>query len=148
MLKPEGKAMLNQLVQALNGQMDNFELRVVSYTDSDAEASDHGDAPTKAFQRRKKKPPPSPSRYQARLTRTSWELTAARAATIARFLHDQTTLPFLNVLVIARGDSEPIVTNARKDDHARNRRVEITVTPLPVPCRRCGQARRQFRSCG
>ena len=37
-LKPEGKALLNQIAQALNGQLDNFELRVVSYTDSDAEA--------------------------------------------------------------------------------------------------------------
>ena len=36
------------------------------------------------------------------------------------------------MLVIGRGDSEPIVSNA-KEGHARNRRVEITVTPLPVP---------------
>jgi hypothetical protein len=55
-------------------------------------------------------------------------LTAARAAAIARYYRDQTSLPFLNVLVLGRGNSEPISTS--KD--LRNRRVEITVTPAPV----------------
>jgi hypothetical protein len=53
--------------------------------------------------------------------------------TLARYYRDETTLPTLNVLVIARGDSEPIVPNSGGGDHTRNRRVEITVTPLPVP---------------
>jgi len=112
-LKPEGKALLNQVAQALNGQLDNFELRVVSYTDTDAENPKPAADPSKT--------PGAPS----------WELTAARASAIARFYRDQTSLPFLNVLVLGRGDSEPIVSNAQ-ESHARNRRVEITVTPLPA----------------
>jgi flagellar motor protein MotB len=118
-LKPEGKALLNQIAQALNGQLDNFELRVVSYTDSDAEA-----APANG---QKTDPAADAKPHNA----PSWDLTVARAATIARFYRDQTTLPFLNVLVMGRGDSEPISSNAG-EGHTRNRRVEITVTPLPV----------------
>jgi hypothetical protein len=41
-------------------------------------------------------------------------------------------LPILNVLVTARGDAEPIAPNAG-EERVRNRRVEIAVTPLPVP---------------
>jgi chemotaxis protein MotB len=122
-LKPEGKALLNQIAQALNGQLDNFELRVVSYTDTDAEADSAKGQKTdsSAGSAADAKPRNAPS----------WDLTAARAATIARFYRDQTTLPFLNVLVIGRGDSEPISSNTG-EGHAHNRRVEITVTPLPV----------------
>lgn len=117
-LKLEGKALLKQIAQALNGQLDNSELRVVCYTDSDAEtqaaAGKKGDASAK--------PPYA----------TSWDLTAARASTIERFFLDQTSLPSTNVLVMGRGDSEPI-NSGSKGDHTRDCRVEITVTPLPVP---------------
>jgi chemotaxis protein MotB len=119
-LKPEGKTLLNQIAQGLNGQLDNFELRVVSYTDSDAEAQPGGGQKTD-----------SAAADSKPLHATSWDLTAARASAIARFYRDETSLPFLNVLVIGRGDSEPIVPNAG-EGHARNRRVEITVAPLPV----------------
>jgi chemotaxis protein MotB len=119
-LKPEGKALLNQIAQALNGQLDNFELRVVSYTDTDAEAdSANGQKTDSAAD--------AQTHHAA-----SWDLTAARASAIARFYRNETTLPFLNVLVMGRGDSEPISSNAG-EGHARNRRVEITITPLPVP---------------
>jgi flagellar motor protein MotB len=120
-LKPEGKTLLNQIAQGLNGQLDNFELRVVSYTDTAAEAEPAGGQKTD-----------SDAADSKPLHATSWDLTAARASAIARFYRDETSLPFLNVLVIGRGDSEPISSNAG-EGHARNRRVEITVTPLPVP---------------
>jgi flagellar motor protein MotB len=119
-LKPEGKALLNQIAQPLNGQLDNFELRVVCYTDSDAEAAPANGQKTDSTADAKPHNPPS------------WDLTAARASAVARFYRDETPLPFLNVLVMGRGDSEPISSNAG-EGHARNRRVEITVTPLPVP---------------
>ncbi len=119
-LKPEGKALLNQLTQAISGQLDTFELRVVSYTDTAAEAQ-QDDA----------HPAPIPSTAKTG-PNASWDLTAARAASLARFYRNETSLPFLNVLVIGRGDAEPIASNTG-DNHARNRRVEITITPLPVP---------------
>jgi chemotaxis protein MotB len=112
-LTPEGKALLQQLAQGISGQMDTFELRVACYTDIDAEtdATKHdGDDPHAA----------------------AWTLTAARATALARFFRNETQLPILNVLVTSCGDSEPIAPNAG-DDRVHNRRVEISVTPLPVP---------------
>lgn len=115
-LKPEGKTLLNEIAQAIGNQIDTFELRVVVYTDTEAEASS----------------PAGEEKKGADAHAASWALTSARAATLSRFFRDQTQLPFLNVLVIGRGDAEPISSNAG-ESHARNRRVEITVTPLPVP---------------
>ena len=128
-LTPDGKTMLGQLAQSLNDQLAGFELRVVTYTDTDAEGQMGGakkDDPAKTA-------PDAGSADKPHFA-NSWELTAARAAAIARYLRDQTQLPFLNVLVIGRGDSEPISSNAG-DNHARNRRVEITVAPMPVAFR-------------
>jgi flagellar motor protein MotB len=115
-LTPEGKALLNQVAQGIAGQMDTFELRVVCYTDTDAEAAG-------TVQRDPNDPHGA-----------AWVLTAARATALSRFFRDETQLPILNVLVTARGDAEPIAPNAG-DGRVRNRRVEIAVTPLPVPFR-------------
>jgi chemotaxis protein MotB len=122
-LKPEGKTLLTQIGTSLNDQLDTFELRIVSYTDSDAEATPAPDA--------KKDAPPAAAPDAKNHATASWDLTAARAAAIAHFYRDQTQVPFLNVLVVGRGDSEPIASNTG-DNHARNRRVEITIAPLPV----------------
>jgi len=115
-LTPDGKALLNQIAQAIVGQMDTFELRVVCYTDLDAEAEPGG----------ARKDSSDPQAHAA-----AWDLTAARATALSRYFRDETQLPFLNVTVSGRGDAEPIAPNAG-EDRARNRRVEISVTPLPV----------------
>jgi chemotaxis protein MotB len=121
-LKPEGKALLDQITKSLTGQLDNFELRLECYTDSDAEVQRNATTSSSA------KPSTPPASHYA----TGWELTAVRAGSLARYIREQTSLPFQNVIVMGRGDYQPIVANA-KDGHARNRRIEITVTPLPVP---------------
>ena len=121
-LKPDGKTLLNQIATGLGDQLDTFELRVVSYTDTDAENTpDQKKDPASTSTDAKAKP----------LYATSWDLTAARAAAISQFYRDQTQLKFLSVLVQGRGDSEPISSNTG-DNHARNRRVEITITPVPA----------------
>lgn len=138
-LKPEGKTLLNQIAQSLNGQLDNFELRVESYTDTDAEIQktvavdaapkNKPDANPKSSngQKQEAKTPPVAQALYA----TSWELTAARAAAISHFFREQGSLPFQNVIVAGRGDFQPIVSGAK--EHPRNRRIEITVAPLPAP---------------
>jgi flagellar motor protein MotB len=118
-LKPEARAMLSQIAQAINGQIDNFELRISCYTDTAAEIDPAGNKTNSTAD-------PKPT------IATSWGLTAARAAAISQYFRDQSPLPFLNVLVLARGDAEPISSNTG-DNHARNRRVEISVNPMPVP---------------
>ncbi|MCE0484056.1 MAG: OmpA family protein [Methylacidiphilales bacterium] len=115
-LKPDGKTLLNQVAQALGSLTDHFELRISAFTDTDTESTDSKtDSAAKPH------------------FATSWDLTAARAAAMARYLRDQTSLSFQNVLVAGRGDSEPVSTI--KDMRAHNRRVEITIDPLPVPFR-------------
>ncbi len=118
-LKPEGKTLLTQIVQALDGQMDTFELRVETFTDGGGEKPPSKDDAPKSDD---KKAPPAPS---------PWELTGARAGALAKYLREQTPLPFQSVLVTPRGDFQPVVSGG--EGHARNRRVEITITPLPVP---------------
>jgi flagellar motor protein MotB len=113
-LTRDGKALLNQIAQALDGQLDNFELRIDCFTDGDAETAANA--------------PPSGATAKPRFA-SGWDLTAARAAAISRHFLDQTSLPFQNVIVVARGDFQPIVPNG-KEDHARNRRVEITIAPV------------------
>ncbi len=114
-LTPEGKALLNQIAQGITGQMDTFELRVVCYTDTGGEAA-----------------PDAPKKDANAAHAAAWDLTAARATALSHFFRDETQLPFLNVTVSARGDAEPIAANAG-DERVKNRRVEIGVTPLPVP---------------
>jgi len=110
-LKPEGQALLNQIAQSLADTSDSFELRIESYTDTDAESAD-----TTAGK--------SGKPHFA----SSWDLTAARATAIERYYRDQTSLTFQNVLVSARGDSQPIAPK----DPVHNRRVEISLAPLPA----------------
>jgi flagellar motor protein MotB len=123
-LKPEGKALLTQIVQALDGQMDRFELRLETFTDTDGEneSPDTGAPPAANPTTGATVKPPK---------MTSWELTGARAAALEHFLRDQGgTVPFENIVVIPRADFQPIVPGT--EPHARNRRVEITIAPLPV----------------
>ncbi len=134
-LKPEGKALLGQIAQSLSGQMGDFELRIATFTDSAESAGVDGTTPTPVNLK------PDPAAKTAPDTkpplapppdRTPWDLTGARAAAIEKYFHDDATLPFPNVIVLARGDFDPIVDSGA-DGHARNRRTEITVDPMPAP---------------
>lgn len=66
---------------------------------------------------------------------TNWELAAARAVNVVRFLEEQAKVPGKNLVVAAYGPWEPIATNKTPDGRARNRRIEIVLTPAiaPVP---------------
>lgn len=146
-LKTEGRSILSQILKALDGQMESFELRIESFTDGDSEIGDVP-APAGAPAMAPGKPPApadahkpapivtaattpapatatSPSRYA-----NAWELTSARAAAILRFLQDAGNVPMANILVVGRGDTG--AGGAGKEAHARNRRIEITITPLPA----------------
>ena len=126
-LRLEGKTMLKQISQTLDGQLGNFELRVDAFTDSEGEA-DTSDAAGQT-------PPPEASNATptpaAPHLNPGWDLTGRRAAALAHYFRDQTTLPFQNVIVVPRADSQPIIPSANQSN-ARNRRIEITITPAPV----------------
>jgi flagellar motor protein MotB len=135
-LKPEGKALLNQIAQSISGQMGNFELRIATFTDSAESAGADGTTPTPV----NLKPDPATTNAATATKpplapppdRTPWDLTGARAAALEKYFHDDASLPFPNVIVVARGDFDPIVDSGA-DGHARNRRTEITIAPMPAP---------------
>jgi flagellar motor protein MotB len=120
-LKPEAKSILDQVAAAVGGQAGRFELRVETFTDTDGEMTV---APVPAT--------PAPANAPKPHNVDAWQLTAMRAATIAHYLRDQGNLPFQDVIAVGRADFQPIVPNSQQG-HARNRRVEITITPLPAP---------------
>jgi flagellar motor protein MotB len=143
-LLPGGKTILNQAAGAIDGQAARFELRVENFSDSGSEsAKNEAKAPAKTkyeFTAKKDDADATgqgvadagtvanakPSRYA-----NAWELTAARAAAIAHYLRDQGTLPFQNVIVEGRGDSQSGTSGSK----AHDRRVEITLAPVPAPYR-------------
>ena len=135
-LLPGGKAILDQAAQAIGGPGARFEMRVETFSDSGSESTQVGAAA------------PVPKKDDADATgvasaadaaakihyATAWDLTAARAAAIDRYLHDQGMLPFQDVVVMGRGDTLS-AAGGSKDGHARSRLVEITLTPVPAPFR-------------
>jgi flagellar motor protein MotB len=116
-LKPDGKNVLNLVAQATGGAASRLELHVETFTDSGGETLS---------------PPGSTGKPTAPATIDAWTLTAERAAAIAHDLRDAGVLPFQNVIAVGRADFLPIEPGANTG-HARNRRVEITITPVPAP---------------
>jgi chemotaxis protein MotB len=66
---------------------------------------------------------------------TNWDLAAARAINVVRYLEEQAKVPGNNLVVAAYGPWEPISSNKSPSGRARNRRIEIVLTPAlaPVP---------------
>jgi len=64
----------------------------------------------------------------ARLYPTNWELSAARAASAARFLTSQ-GVPESQIRVVGYGYLQPIASNDTEEGRRRNRRIEISLSP-------------------
>jgi flagellar motor protein MotB len=132
-LLPGGKTILDQAAQAVGGPGARFEMRVETFSDSGSESS-----PADADNSASKKDAAAVTGVAGASDATTkihyanaWDLTAARAAAIDRYLHDQGTLPFQDVLVMGRGDT--LSASGSKDGHAHSRLVEITLAPVPAP---------------
>ncbi len=122
-LKPEGKALLNLVAQASTGTPARFELRVETFTDSAGETP----APDATA------PAAPPAKGQGGTPVDAWTLTTQRAGAMAHYLRDSGALPFQNVLVVGRADFLPV--EPKSHGQSRNRRVEITIAPVPAPFR-------------
>jgi chemotaxis protein MotB len=59
---------------------------------------------------------------------TNWELSAARAINVARFLQDQGIDPG-QLSAVAYGEWKPVATNDTAEGKAKNRRIEIILVP-------------------
>jgi outer membrane protein OmpA-like peptidoglycan-associated protein len=56
-------------------------------------------------------------------------LSERRAQSVAAYINNQGVNP-VRVVAIGRGESQPVDSNASEDGRARNRRVELTLTPI------------------
>ncbi len=61
---------------------------------------------------------------------SNWELSAARALAVVRFLQEQGVDP-TRLVAAGRGEFQPIGDNATADGRALNRRIEIVLAPIP-----------------
>jgi chemotaxis protein MotB len=66
----------------------------------------------------------------ARRFSTNWELSAARATGVARFLQDQTGVSPANLSATAYSEYRPRATNETEEGRRRNRRIEILLGPV------------------
>ena len=62
---------------------------------------------------------------------SNWELSAARAASAARYLIAQGVAPN-RIQVVGYGQERPVADNAEEEGRRQNRRLEIRLTPLNV----------------
>jgi len=103
-VKPEGLEVLSKVIDVLKDVKDKA-IRVEGHTDN---IKIRG-ALTKRFP-------------------TNWELSAARAVNVARYLEKQGIDPAL-LSTAAYGEYKPVASNDTKEGRAKNRRIEIVLVP-------------------
>jgi chemotaxis protein MotB len=64
---------------------------------------------------------------------TNWELSVARATNVVRFLEEQAKVPAGHLLAAGYGQNQPIASNHSQQGRARNRRIEILLSPPLAP---------------
>jgi chemotaxis protein MotB len=101
-LKESGKTLLKKLGEALKGYDDKI-IRVVGHTDN----------------------VPIGKTMQANFP-TNWDLSAARATTVVRFL-ESSGVPPERLLASGRGEHSPVASNDDAEGRRKNRRIEITL---------------------
>ena len=93
---------LDQIYSVLRDRYRGKQVDVVGHTDTD------------------------PIRKTKNQWKDNWDLSAARALTVLRYLTDR-GIPADNIRAVACGESRPVASNATTSGKARNRRVEIVV---------------------
>ena len=64
---------------------------------------------------------------------TNWELSVTRAVNVVRFLEEKAEVPAKNLIATGYGQYHPIASNKSAAGRARNRRIEILLTPSLAP---------------
>jgi chemotaxis protein MotB len=64
---------------------------------------------------------------------TNWELSVARATNVVRFLHESAGVPPDRLVASGHGEFLPVASNRSAAGRARNRRIEILLTPALAP---------------
>ena len=66
---------------------------------------------------------------------TNWELSGARATTVVRFLQEKASVPADRLVASGYGEYQPIASNKTTAGRAKNRRIELLLTPSLAPKR-------------
>ncbi len=106
-LSPRGAEVLSRIGEVL-GKVDDKQIQVSGHTD---------DSPIVDKQLLEKFP-------------TNWELSAARAVNVVRYLSEKARVPARRLLAAGYGPHQPVASNVNPVGRARNRRIEILLTPL------------------
>jgi chemotaxis protein MotB len=107
-IKPSGKEVLEKLGSIVKGLTDKV-IRVEGYTDN------------------------VPIARSLRATYpTNWELSAARAINVVRFLQDSAGVPPEMLMAAAFGEYRPIAPNDTPENRQKNRRIEIVLQKKDV----------------
>jgi chemotaxis protein MotB len=101
-VKPEGLAILSKMVETLKNVSDKA-IRIEGHTDV-----------------------VQITRGLTRIFPTNWELSAARAINVTKYLQQQGIDPG-NLSAAAFAEHKPVADNSTKEGRARNRRIEITL---------------------
>ena len=64
---------------------------------------------------------------------TNWELSTARAINVVRFLSEKASVPPQRLVASGYSEYQPIANNRTAAGRARNRRIEILLTPALAP---------------
>jgi chemotaxis protein MotB len=64
---------------------------------------------------------------------TNWELSTARATNVVRFLSEKAGVPPERLVASGYGEHHPVASNKTPAGRARNRRIEILLTPALAP---------------
>jgi len=63
---------------------------------------------------------------------TNWELSAARATTVARYLQEKTGINPSVLSATGYGEFQPVATNETEEGQAKNRRIDIVLIPKEI----------------
>jgi len=66
---------------------------------------------------------------------TNWELSVARATNVVRFLQEKASVPADRLVASGYGEHQPIASNHTAAGRAKNRRIELLLTPSLAPKR-------------
>jgi len=66
---------------------------------------------------------------------TNWELSVARATNVVRFLQEKAAVPADRLVASGYGENQPIASNRTAAGRAKNRRIELLLTPSLAPKR-------------
>jgi chemotaxis protein MotB len=72
----------------------------------------------------------NPSKQLSQTFPTNWELSVARAVNVTRFLAEKASVPEKRLVAAGYGQFHPIAPNSSAEGRAKNRRIEILLTPL------------------